>query len=43
LIPSYSWAGAIWATLASETFKMVGLWGAAAFFWRRELAMKAKG
>ncbi|MBD2553345.1 polysaccharide biosynthesis C-terminal domain-containing protein [Limnothrix sp. FACHB-708] len=43
LIPSYSWAGAIWATLASETFKMVGLWGAAAFFWRRELAMKTKG
>lgn len=43
LIPSYSWAGAIWATLASETFKMVGLWLAAAFFWRQERNTKRAG
>ena len=40
LIPSYSWTGAIWATLASETVKMAGLWLAAAFFWRRERVTK---
>lgn len=26
LIPKYSWQGAIWATLASETFKLLALW-----------------
>jgi len=26
LIPLYSWHGAIWATLSSEAFKLVGLW-----------------
>jgi O-antigen/teichoic acid export membrane protein len=26
LIPLYSWKGAIWATLSSETFKLIALW-----------------
>ncbi len=34
-IPRYSWQGAIWATLASELFKLVVLWLIVAFLYRR--------
>lgn len=35
LIPRYSWQGAAWATLTSETFKLVTLW-LAVFFYNRK-------
>lgn len=36
LIPQFSWYGAIWATLASETFKLVTLWGLVFFYNSKE-------
>lgn len=35
LIPRFSWQGAAWATLASETFKLVTLWLAVLFYNKR--------
>ena len=37
LIPLYSWKGAIWATLVSETLKMMALWIAVGFFYRKNI------
>jgi O-antigen/teichoic acid export membrane protein len=37
LIPVYSWKGATWATLASDTIKTLCLWGAVAFFYQRQI------
>ena len=36
LIPRFSWHGAIWATLMSETFKMITLWILVFFYSNRE-------
>ncbi len=36
LIPVYSWKGAAWATLASDTVKILCLWGAVAFFYKQQ-------
>jgi O-antigen/teichoic acid export membrane protein len=36
LIPLYSWKGAIWATLASEVFKVIFLWLIILIFLRRQ-------
>jgi len=37
LIPIYSWKGATWATLASDTIKTLLLWGAVAFFYQQQV------
>ncbi|MGB3533508.1 MAG: flippase [Microcoleaceae cyanobacterium] len=37
LIPLYSWKGAAWATLTSDTIKTLCLWGAVAFFYQRQI------
>lgn len=37
LIPIYSWKGAAWATLMSDTLKTLLLWGAVAFFYQKQL------
>ncbi|MEA5542669.1 flippase [Limnoraphis robusta Tam1] len=37
LIPIYSWKGATWATLASDSIKTLLLWGAVAFFYQQQV------
>ncbi len=37
LIPVYSWKGAAWATLMSDTIKTLLLWGAVAFFSKQQV------
>jgi len=37
LIPIYSWRGATWATLTSDIFKVLLLWAAVAFLYRRQM------
>lgn len=40
LIPRYSWQGAVWATLVSDSLRMVCLWLIVAFLLRRERQVK---
>lgn len=42
LIPLYSWKGATWATLASDTIKTLFLWGAVAFFYQQQVRRGAR-
>ncbi|MBS0015741.1 MAG: oligosaccharide flippase family protein [Arthrospira sp. SH-MAG29] len=37
LIPVFSWKGATWATLASDTIKTIFLWGAVIFFYHQQV------
>ena len=36
LIPQFSWYGAIWATLVSESFKLITLWALVFFYKNKE-------
>jgi O-antigen/teichoic acid export membrane protein len=39
LIPHFSWQGAAWATLASDSFRIVGLWIIVIVLYRQEVKM----
>ncbi|AFZ37211.1 polysaccharide biosynthesis protein [Stanieria cyanosphaera PCC 7437] len=39
LIPQFSWKGAAWATLCSDSFRMVGLWIIVIVLYRQEVKM----
>lgn len=40
LIPLFSWQGAIWATLSSETFRLITLWIIIFFLYRKKVREK---
>ncbi|MGB3190018.1 MAG: oligosaccharide flippase family protein [Limnoraphis sp.] len=42
LIPLYSWKGAVWATLSSETFKLIALWIIVFVLYKQQMKQELK-